>query len=515
MQKESRVYKSLLNAKVNLLFYFISIAISFFSRKIFLDNLGAEFMGLGGTIAEILGFLSLAELGVATATSYNLYKPLQQGDKKRIEELVSVIGYLYRKIGCFVIIAGIIISLFIPLIFGKTPFKLGLLYFGFYCVLFSSACTYLINYRQIILSADQKNYIVTGYLQTAGIIRVFLQMGIAYYLHNYYLWFSLDLLFAIIGCIILNKRIDKSYPWLKASVKKGKVAFPNNKELLNSTRQVFVHKIKDFLLNRTDQIMIFAFVSLKMVAFYGNYTIVVSRISTLFSSVLDSFTAGVGNLVAEGDKRNQLKVFWEISSIRYFIGGTLVFSVYCFIEPFISLWLGTEYILNRWILVLLMTNTFIMQTRGAVDMFNHAFGHYGDIWAAWVEGAINISIALICAPFIGICGILLGKFISMFFIIVLWKPIYLFRDGFKMSILTYWKKIIRYYLAFVISMAIGLWIKNTLPIQEESSFVNLISKSILCITTFSLVYTFTLYAIAPGCKDLAKRIRISVFKKSL
>ena len=84
MQKESRVYKSLLNARISLLFYFISIAISFFSRKIFLENLGAEFMGLGGTISEILGFLSLEELGIATATCYNLYKTLQQGDKKRI-----------------------------------------------------------------------------------------------------------------------------------------------------------------------------------------------------------------------------------------------------------------------------------------------------------------------------------------------------------------------------------------------------------------------------------------------
>lgn len=514
MQKESRVYKSLLNARISLLFYFISIAISFFSRKIFLENLGAEFMGLGGTISEILGFLSLAELGIATATSYNLYKPLQQGDKKRIEELVSVIGYLYRKIGCFVIIAGIVISMFIPLIFGKTPFDLGLLFFGFYCVLFSSACTYLINYRQIILSADQKNYIVTGYLQTAGIIKVLLQIAAAYYWHNYYIWFALDLVFAIIGCVILNKRIDKTYPWLKASVKKGRIAFPNNKELLNSTRQVFVHKIKDFLLTRTDQVMIFAFVSLKMVAFYGNYTIVISRISTLFSSVLDSFTAGVGNLVAEGDKRNQLKVFWEISSIRYFVGGTLVFGVYCFIEPFISLWLGKEYILDRWILVLLMTNTFIIQTRGAVDMFNHAFGHYGDIWAAWVEGAINISVTLISAPFIGICGILLGKFVSMLIIIVLWKPIYLFRDGFKISILFYWRKVIRYYIALSFAVGSGLWIKYTVPIQEESSFFNLILKSTLCITLFCLLYIISMYLIAPGSKDLIKRVRLLVYNRT-
>ena len=73
-----------MNAKVSLIFYVISIALSFFSRKIFLGTLGAEFIGLGGTISEILGFLSLAELGISTAISYNLYKPLQQGDKPRI-----------------------------------------------------------------------------------------------------------------------------------------------------------------------------------------------------------------------------------------------------------------------------------------------------------------------------------------------------------------------------------------------------------------------------------------------
>lgn len=505
MQKESRVYKSLLNARISLLFYFVSIAISFFSRKIFLENLGAEFMGLGGTISEILGFLSLAELGIATATSYNLYKPLQQGDKKRIEELVSVIGYLYRKIGCFVIIAGIVISMFIPLIFGKTPFDLGLLFFGFYCVLFSSACTYLINYRQIILSADQKNYIVTGYLQTAGIIKVLLQMAAAYYWHNYYIWFALDLAFAIIGCVILNKRIDKTYPWLKASVKKGKTAFPNNQELISFTKNVFVHKLKDFLLNKTDQIMVFAFVSLKMVAFYGNYLLVVNRLSALFCSVLDSFTAGVGNLVAEGDKRNQLKVFWEISSIRYFVGGTLVFGVYCFIEPFISLWLGKEYILNRWILVLLMTNTFIMQTRGAVDMFNNAYGHYADVWAAWVEGCINLTVTLISAPFIGISGILLGKTISLFVIIVLWKPIYLFRKGFQISILTYWRNTFLYYIAILLSMTICLSLKSAIQINEYTSFLHLIFKGFLCITSFILIYCSLLYILAPGFKDFLSR----------
>ena len=60
-----RVHKSLMNAEVNLLFYFLSLFLTFFSRKIFLDNLGAEFIGLTGTLNNILGYLNLSELGIS------------------------------------------------------------------------------------------------------------------------------------------------------------------------------------------------------------------------------------------------------------------------------------------------------------------------------------------------------------------------------------------------------------------------------------------------------------------
>lgn len=71
-----RVHKSLLNAKIGLLFYFSTLILSFFSRKIFLDCLGANFIGLTGTLQNILGILNLAELGIGTCISFfylNLY----------------------------------------------------------------------------------------------------------------------------------------------------------------------------------------------------------------------------------------------------------------------------------------------------------------------------------------------------------------------------------------------------------------------------------------------------------
>ena len=112
--KESRVKKSLLNARVNLIFYVLILIISFFSRKVFLNCLGADFVGLTGTLMNLLNFLNLAELGISTAIGYVLYKPIFEHDEARINEIISVLGYMYRWIGRIIIAAGLLLSCFLP-----------------------------------------------------------------------------------------------------------------------------------------------------------------------------------------------------------------------------------------------------------------------------------------------------------------------------------------------------------------------------------------------------------------
>lgn len=99
--------------RINMITYLVAIVISFFTRKIFLDQLGAEFMGLTTTVNGLLGFLNLAELGVAASIAYFLYKPLYEDDQDRINETISIMGYLYRLIGSFILAAGVVFSLFL------------------------------------------------------------------------------------------------------------------------------------------------------------------------------------------------------------------------------------------------------------------------------------------------------------------------------------------------------------------------------------------------------------------
>ncbi len=504
---ESRVHKSLLNAKVNLLFYFLSLFFSFYSRKIFLECLGDNFIGLTGTLGNILGYLNLAELGIGSCISFFLYKPLQCGDRGKIQEILSVFGYLYRKIGLFILLAGCAVSLCFPWIFSEAELGMGIIYFSFFSFLGSSLIGYFINYRQILLQADQKNYLVAIYFQSAGLVKTALQIFLAYTYRNLYVWVAIEFLFGILGCIILNWKINKEYPWLHTNIRNGKALVKQYPDIFTKTKQIFIHQIKDFLLNRSDELFVFAFVSLQMVAFYGNYLMIVNKITMLFKSVLDSVNAGIGNLVAEGDKQKMMRVFWELMTIRHFVAGLLCFSIYHLIQPFISLWLGDEYLLDNTIVILLIIYIYMVNSRGVVDMFNHSHGLYADTWSAWVELILNVGITLVAGYHYGIIGILLGKIVSVFIIVVFWKPYYLFRDGLKLPISHYWNGTIRYYLFFFLSFGAASWIVGCLPLNPTDSYLAWILFALCSVGIYALFNFALLYLFARGTKDFIKRIQ--------
>ena len=506
MTKESRTHKSLLNAKVNLVFYFLALIVSFFSRKIFLDHLGADFMGLTGTLQNILGFLNLAELGVGASVSYALYQPIAKGNKEEINRIVSVFGCLYRYIGGFVLAAGIIVSAFFPLMFRHTIFELGIVYFAFFSFLTSSLIGYFINYRSILLYADQKHYVVTAYFQTAILTKTLVQMALVYYTANLYLWVSIELAYGFIHATILNWKIRQTYPWLAANAKIGKQVRSQYPEIVQKTKQVFVHKMKDFLLQQSDQILIFAFVSLKMVAYYGNYTLVIGRLTMLFTTMMGGIVAGVGNLIAEGDKEKIQRVFGEMLFTHYVIAGIVVFAVYQGIQPFICLWLGEEYLLRHPILILLLVNAFIMLSRGAVDTFNVAFGNYHDTWSAWVEGGINISVTIFSCIHWGLAGVLIGKIASLVPIIVIWKPLFLYRTSFHRSIWHYWKNVTLMLLCFAIAFAVSAAIARLIPIDPYQGFLPWTAYCLISTSLFSAIYVATLYISTEGARSMVRRM---------
>ena len=365
-------------------------------------------MGLTGTLQNLLSFLNLAELGIGSAIGYVLYKPLYTQNHEKINEIISVFGYIYRQIGFIILGGGIIMGGCLPFIFPNSIFPLGVTFFAFSSYLFTSLISYFINYKQTLLSADQKNYVVTAYFQSAVLIKTILQIACAYYTRNFYLWISMEVLLGITYSLILNWKIKQVYPWLKSEIRLGRKIFRKYPEVITYTKQIFIHKMGSFVQSQTVPFLIYAFVSLKIVAFYGNYTIIVDKVAQFVNNLLGSTSAGVGNLIAEGNTQKIKQVFWELLGIRFFIAGIISFALFHLTEPFISLWIGKEYILSTHILFLIILNTFIGYTRGATDQFLYGYGLFSDTWAPITEICINLTVAIIGGYLWGLPGVLLG-----------------------------------------------------------------------------------------------------------
>lgn len=506
MSQKSRTHKSILNAKVSLLFYLLTLFFSFFSRKMFLNYLGADFVGLAGTLQNILGFLNLAELGIGASVSYALYKPISVANRDEIIRIVAVLGLLYRYIGSFVLGAAFLVSIFLPLIFQHTIFELGIIYFAFWSFTASSLIGYFINYRQILLQADQRNYVVTAYFQTAVIVKTCIQIATVYYIGSPYLWVAIELLFSIAYSCVLNWKIGQTYPWLKSDIALGKRIRGQYPEIIRKTKQVFVHKMKDFLLQQSDQILIFAFVSLKMVAYYGNYTLVIGRLTQLFNSMMDGIVAGVGNLTAEGDMGKIYRVFLEMIFVRYLIAGVAVFALYEGLQPFVCLWLGEEYLLSTTMLTLLLINAFIMISRSAVDIFNMGYGNYGDTWSAWAEGIINIAVTITTCMLWGLPGVLVGKIAALVPIIVIWKPLYLYRTSFHRSIWHYWRTIGKTLGGFAIAFFLAAGGSNLLPLNPYNGFAEWAAYCCIATLMFLLLYLAVLLLFTQGARTMVQRL---------
>lgn len=510
---ESRVQKTLLNAKVNLIFYFLNLAVTFFSRKIFLDSLGADFFGLTSTIGGFIGFLSLVELGIGNAICVTLYKPMFDKDYQKLNEIVSVLGFLYYIVGFVIFGCGLILAAVFPFMFEGKGVSLLLVYAVFFSLLLSVLLTYFVNFRQSILNADQRSYVVNGCFQGSSFICYLLQMIVVYYTKNPYLWVLVTLVTSLGAAFYLNYKINKMYPWLDAKIKLGREKWREYPEIIVKTKQLFLHKISQFAQLQIRPLIMFNFVSLESIGKFDNYNLTAGKSSSLIAYVLSGNVAGIGNLIAEGNKERIKKVYWEFFALKFLVAGILVFGLWHLTEPFLICWLGKEYLLTKLLLLLVIVSEFITQIRYTTDAYIYGYGLFQDIWAPITEAIISLTVAIIGGYFWGLEGVLLGAIVSMVIIVCIWKPYFLFNEGLKESIWGYWFNFAKYSLSLFFAVAISNYLVTFLTIDPSTSFLMWGIYAVIITLLFTTIYFIFLYLFNEGMRDFSARILIMLKSK--
>ncbi|OAI02387.1 hypothetical protein A1353_16485 [Methylomonas methanica] len=452
----SRVARTIKNAKISLIFYFLLLVITFFSRSVFIKYLGADYVGLTSTMMNIMGFLNLAEMGFSSVVAFALYKPLFDNDLASVGEVLSVFGYVYNRIGFIILICGAIIAVFLPGFFKGSGFSDEIIWATYFTYLTTTLLGFFVNYKEVLLAADQKNFIKVKTFNVVKIVKISTQILCLICVdYGVYGWLLLEFLFLSVYSIFINLQIKRLYPQLSSTARSGKALKDKYSFIYQKARQAFFHKFSSIVLQQTGGILIYMYSNLSMVTRYANYTLITSSIYTLLSSVFDSTNAAVGNLVAEKDDKKILSVFWELQVSRYWIATCMVYVTYSTIDLFISVWLGADYILSFDIKIILMLNLFVMLTRKTNDEFISACGLFKDVWAPIAEALLNISVAIVAGNLFGIVGIPLGMLLSTLLIIGIWKPVFLYREFIPEKKRYYFLRVFKYILVSLGSIFIA------------------------------------------------------------
>lgn len=470
-----------------MIFFTVQLVLGFYSRKIFLNYLGTEVLGLNTTAVNLLGFLNIAELGIGAAVGFSLYKPLHEKDHETICDIVSLQGHLYRRIASAIIAGSMLLMCAFPWIFSKMALPLWYAYASFAVLLVSALLDYFVNYRQIVLTSAQMDYKIQFSQTSLKIVKVIFQMvSVAYTPFPYVSWLALELVFTLLAAYSLNRVTRRTFPFLKNSIHSYSELRRRHSVILTKVKQLFMHKIGGFAMSQTSPLVIYLYISLDMVAIYGNYQIITVGITRLCSALFNSIGAGVGDLVAEGDRSKIMSVFKELFSLRFVFVSTIIFTLLMVTQPFVTLWVGKEYLLPYSTLIIICATLFMSLIRSTVDLYISAYGLFHDVWAPLAEAAINIGMSLLLGYYYGLNGILLGVLLSLCVIIGLWKPYFLFTRGLKVSVGRYIRLVVTHSASAVAIGAAVVAIMSIINIEPTRNYINLTAYTLLCSTLFAI-----------------------------
>lgn len=434
-----RTRNSMLNILVSFGTQAVSIVLLFISRRVFLHYFTEEYLGVNGMFTEILTVLSLAELGIGTAMMYGLYDAVAKADQKEICQMMNLYKRLYTLVGLIVVGIGLAMMPFLELLIKDNQIPHIRLIFLMY--LAEAAVSYFLSYRQTIIQASQKAYVVSGVSMGIRCAQILLQIGSMVWLHNFYVYIAIQIGGQICANAVLAMVSGKMYPYIRRN-REGLPSKEKIRSIYRHIKAMALHKFGAVFVSNTDNLLISAFVGLGTVGLYSNYKMVLNSLRLAFSYVYNAFTAGIGNLAAteSGEKVNQ--VYNCLNFAMSMLYGWAAVCLWLLFNPFISTFFGARFVLQEYVVALIVLDFYIHGMRQMTLRFRDGMGLYWyDRFKPFFEVTINLVVSLLLVKKYSIAGVVLGTVVSSLLTNFWVEPYVLFRHGIREN----WKKGLRSY----------------------------------------------------------------------
>ena len=490
MGEASRTKKTLVNSIAGILNKFCRIILNFVLRTVFIYTLGIQYTGVSSVFTDILTMLSLTELGIGTAISTALYKPLYEKDEGTIQRLMSFYRMAYRYIAVMVLLIGFGLLPFLDRIITNVPDITENIKVIFLLFIIKNASSYLLIYKSTLLLADQKQYIVNTIDACCLTVRYIIEIICLIVFKDYMTYLIVEIIATISQNYIVTKRAEKEYPY--AFKRTGaSLAKKQRYALFKDIKGLAMFQISGSVGNSIDNILVSSFIGTALAGVLSNYYLIRKNIETLIKQFYIAVIPSLGNLAAEGDVEKQYVIFNRILYLSFLVVNFCAASMFSLFEPFISLWLGQKYTLGHAIAFVIAFDCFLYILLQSIASFRTANGLFvKGQYRPLITAVLNIVFSVVLIRKYGIIGTIIATIICR--IITQWyDPYLLYRYVFKKKFASFYFKYLKYISIFLTECLAMYTLERVFTI--DNSLVVLFLRIILCIlfpNLWAILWTF-------------------------
>ncbi len=494
-----RTEKSIKNIIFGFAAQIVTVIIGFFSKTLILDTLGIEYVSLNGLFHEVVAVLSLAELGMGSVIVYNLYKPLAENNQEKVSQIMTFYKRAYHIIAAVIMSAGVLVSIFIPLIVHDLSFSTGYERLVFILVAAGTASSYLFSYKITIVNADQKEYIYSFWSTIFSVFSFLVKVAVLYYFKNFVIYLCVCIGLNLIVNYSITKRVEKHYPYLHTA----QLPKEDKNTIFDNIKNIVIKQISGKITSSTDNMIISAMVSTIMVGKYSFYATITGMIMAFTEKIESGVKSGLGNLFATGSTEDCERTIYRLTWLHNCLA---LFFCTCFFiscQSFITAWVGAENLLELNVVTIVAVNLFCYIVCKPIYAAMSVSGFFVEGRNISIIASVaNLIVSVIFAYYTGIFGVFLGTFVT-YFLQIVFKIHVVYKKKFKKPELGYHLYMLKDAVLFGILAFVGNYIGNY--IDTSMPVVDFLIKgligAVLSLGTILIVYHKSPYYVY--FKDLA------------
>ncbi|MBR4303703.1 MAG: hypothetical protein IKT81_00090 [Clostridia bacterium] len=326
----SRTKNAMLNTAFSLVLQLTVFAKGLVLLRLIVPAYGSDVNGLIASILQFLAYISLIEAGAGAVFRGALYAPLSRGDMSGVSAMINAQKRFYRRIG--LIFGGYVAVLCVvyPLV-AQTGADRGYVVSLILILSISTFAEYFVSLPYIsLITADQKiriSHIVSIVYTLANMAAAVVCVRFGWDVRALY---GIMCLLGMLKPIFYALYVKKHYPLSRNT--------PPDRSCLAQRKDGMVHHLAYCVHTGTDAAILTVAAGTALVSVYNVYGAIVFGIEKLVTSISGGAAAGLGNLIASG-QRDKLDLTVDRFELVQAAAATWLYTVTgLMLMPFVRLY---------------------------------------------------------------------------------------------------------------------------------------------------------------------------------